>query len=132
MAKTETKTRSEGKVQILRYVKSLFVALIITFACIIIFAFVIKWANLPDGVIGPVNLVIKAISVFFGALVLTKRGTKGLFNGIIFALVYTLISFVIFSLLAGGFVLGLGLVSDFAFNAITGAIGGAVGVNIKK
>ncbi len=132
MAKTETKTSSEGKVQLLKYVKSLFVALIITFACIIIFAFVIKWANLSDDLIGPVNLCIKAISVFFGALVLAKGSAKGLFNGILFALVYTLISFVIFSLLAGGFVLGLGLVSDFAFNAIAGAIGGAVGVNIKK
>ena len=132
MAKTETKTRSEGAVRILKYIKSLFVALIITFACIIIFAFVIKWANLPDNVISPVNLVIKALSVFFGAMILTKGGRNGLVNGVVFALVYTLISFVIFSLLAGAFIVGLGLVSDFAFNALAGAIGGIVGANIKK
>ena len=132
MAKTETKTRSEGTVKILKYIKSLFVALIITFACIIIFAFVIKWANLPDSVIAPVNLVIKALSVFVGAIILTKNGKKGLINGIIFALVYTLVCFVIFSALAGGFVLGLGIVSDFVFNALAGAIGGILGANLKK
>ena len=132
MAKTETKIRSEGTVRILKYIKSLFVALIITFACIIVFAFVIKLANLPDNVIAPVNLVIKALSVFIGTIILTKTGSRGLLNGILFALVYTLVCFVIFSILAGEFVLGLGIVSDFAFNALAGALGGILGANLKK
>ena len=132
MNKTATKTRSEGTVKILKFVRSLFVSLIITFACIILFAFIIKWANLPDSCISPVNLAIKGISVFFGAMLLTKGSSKGLLNGLIFALVYTLVAFVIFSILAGNFSLGLGLVSDFAFTAVVGIIGGIIGVNIKS
>ena len=130
--KTEKKERSEGAIKILKYFKSLLISLIITFAAIIIFAFVIKWANLPDSVITPVNLVIKAVSVFFGAMILTKGSNKGLLNGLIFALVYTLMAFTIFSILAGEFSLGLGLVADFGFTAIVGVIGGIIGVNIKK
>ncbi|MBQ7466788.1 MAG: TIGR04086 family membrane protein [Clostridia bacterium] len=97
-----------------------------------IFAFVIKWANIPDSAITPVNLVIKAFSVFLGSIFLTKNGTKGLINGVLFALIYTMLSFTTFSLLAGEFVLGMGLVSDFAFNTIAGAIGGIMGANLKK
>ncbi len=130
--KTKNKERSEGTLILLRYLKSLFISLIITFGCIIIFAFVIKWASLPDSVISPVNLVIKGISVFFGVFVLTKASTKGLVNGIIFACLYTLLAFTIFSLLAGTFVLGFGLLADFAFTAVVGAIAGIIGVNVKK
>ena len=129
--KTKTKIQSEGTIKILKFLKSLFVSLIITFAGIIIFAFIIKWADLPDGCITPVNLVIKGLSIFAGALVLTKGSTKGLVNGLIFGLIYTLISFVIFSILAGTFVLGLGIVADFAFAIVVGIISGIIGVNIK-
>ena len=123
-AKTERKEKSEGTITILKYVKSLFISLIITFASIILFAFVIKWVGLSDSVITPVNLVIKALSVFIAVLVLTKNKTRGLIKGISFAIVYTFASFIIFSILAGEFVLGLGLVADFAFNIIVGAITG--------
>ena len=132
----ENKNRKKGKKRIikkvLKYIKSIFVSLIITFACIILFAFIIKWASLSDKVIAPVNLVIKGISVFAGVLMLTKGGEKGLFKGLIFAVVYTLISFTIFSSLAGNFVLGLGIVADFGFNAVVGILSGILGVNIKK
>ena len=132
MTQSQTKTKSEGTIKVLKYIKSLFISFIVTFAAIIIFAFIIKLANIPDKAIGPVNLIIKAVSVFLGTLVLTKNGTKGLVNGVLFAFVYTAIAFTIFSLLAGEFVLGFGLISDFAFNAIAGAIGGIIGANIKK
>lgn len=132
--KTETQKQNVGilKKSIFRYVKSIFVSLIITFACIILFAFVLKWANLPDKVISPVNMTIKALSVFLGAIVLTKGSTKGMLQGLVFAGIYTLLAFTIFSLLAGEFTLGLGLVSDIGFAVVVGAIGGMIGVNIKK
>jgi len=120
--KTKYKEKSEGMIIILKVIKSLFVSLIITFASIIAFAFVIKYFNLSDKIISPVNLGIKALSLLVGILVLNKQSSKKLINGIIFAIVYTLISFVIFSLLAGNFVLGLGLVLDFGFNIVVGIV----------
>lgn len=132
--KTETQKQNEGiiKQNIFRYLKALFVSLIITFACIILFAFIIKWASLPDKVISPVNMAIKAISVFFGAMVLTRNSTKGMLQGLLFAGIYTILAFTIFSILAQKITLGLGLVADLAFAVVVGAIGGAVGVNVKK
>lgn len=132
--KTETQKQNEGiiKQNIFRYLKALFVSLIITFACIILFAFIIKWASLPDKVISPVNMAIKAISVFFGAMVLTRNSTKGMLQGLLFAGIYTILAFTIFSILAQKLTLGLGLVADLAFAVVVGAIGGAVGVNVKK
>ncbi len=132
--KTETQKQNEGiiKQNIFRYLKALFVSLIITFACIILFAFIIKWASLPDKVISPVNMAIKAISVFFGAMVLTRNSTKGMLQGLLFAGIYTILAFTIFSILAQKLTLGLGLIADLAFAVVVGAIGGAVGVNVKK
>lgn len=130
--KTQYKERTEGGKTILRYVKAMLISLIITFACIIIFAFVIKYANLNDNVIAPVNLVIKGLSIFVGAFVLTKGGSRGLLNGMLFAVIYTIIAFAVFSILAGTFVLGLGLIADFAFAVVVGGIGGLLGVNRKR
>ena len=132
--KTETQKQNEGiiKQNIFRYLKALFVSLIITFACIILFAFIIKWASLPDKVLSPVNMAIKAISVFFGAMVLTRNSTKGMLQGLLFAGIYTILAFTIFSILAQKLTLGLGLIADLAFAVVVGAIGGAVGVNVKK
>lgn len=132
MAKTQYKERTEGSKIILKYMKAMLISLIITFAGIIVFAFVIKYANLSDSVIAPVNLVIKGVAIFFGAFHLTKKGSKGLINGMLFAVIYTIMAFSIFSILAGTFVLGLGLIADFAFATVVGGIGGLLGVNRKR
>ena len=108
----------------LSFIKCLFISLIITFASIILFALIIKWASLSDSIITPVNLVIKALSVFVAVLVLTKNKSRGLIKGVVFAIVYTFTSFVVFSVLAGEVVLGLGLIADFSFNILVGAITG--------
>ncbi|MBQ9790882.1 MAG: TIGR04086 family membrane protein [Clostridia bacterium] len=114
------------------FTKGLIVAFIITFACIIAFALVIKMAGLPDSVITPVNLGIKALSVGIGSLMFSKRSSRGFLKGVLFATVYTTLAFVIFSVLAGEFCITVGLALDFAFTAIVGAIFGIVGVNTKK
>ena len=129
--KTKYKERSEGSVKIFQFIKALLVSLIITFACIILFAFIIKYASLSDKLITPVNLFIKGFAVLIGALILTKGASNGLIKGVLFAGVYTLLAFTIFSLLAGHFTLGIGLVADFAFSAVAGGIGGLLGVNMK-
>ena len=120
--KTKTREPSVGSLTLFKIFKGLLVSLITTFACIILFAFIIKWASLSDEIITPVNLGIKAISVLFGVLIVNKNSGKKLINGALFAIIYTIVSFVIFSLLNGALVLGLGLVADFAFNVIIGII----------
>lgn len=120
--KTVYKEKSLGLITLLKFLKSLFVSLITTFSCIILFAFIIKWAGLDDDVIAPVNLIIKALSVLFGVLILNKKSSKKLINGLVFAILYTFVSFVIFTCLTGKMILGLGLVADFGYNVTIGII----------
>ena len=129
---TQKKEKSLITANLLRYFKATLVSFILTFALIIIFAFVIKWASIDDKYITPVNMAIKAISIFIGSIVLTKNSSKGLIQGLIFAGIYTILAFSIFSILAGKLTLGLGLASDLAFGCVVGAIGGMIGVNRKK
>ena len=120
--KTAYKEKSSGVIAILKVIRSLFVSLIITFASIILFAFIIKWANLSDSIITPVNLAIKAVSILAGVLVLNKNSSKKLIYGVVFAICYTIVSFTIFSCLAGTLVLGFGLIADFGFNILVGVV----------
>lgn len=117
---------------ILQYVKGTILSLIITFACVIIFALSIKFFALADWVIAPINLVIKAISIFFGTLVFAKSKTKGLKKGIIFGLSYTTIAFLLFSALSASFDLSLSLLLDYLYAIAIGAIAGIIKVNTAK
>ncbi len=133
MAKVSTKNVSITDTNnFIQFLKGLIVALIITFAGILIFALIIKFANLNDRVIVPVNLVIKALSVAVGTIIFTKSKTGGLKKGIIFAFSYITLAFVIFSALAGKFVFEISLLLDYVFAIIVGIIVGVIRVNIKQ
>ena len=120
--KAKYKEKTLGVVTLLKIMKGMFVSLIITFASIILFAFIIKWANLSDSIITPVNLVIKGVSILFGVLVVNKNSGKKLINGLVFSVLYSLVTFLVFSCLAGTLVIGFGLAVDFIFNCVVGAI----------
>ncbi len=128
-AKAKSKTVNSNFFQ---FIKGLIVSLIITFAAIIIFALIIKWANLSDSVITPVNLVIKAIAIAFGTIIFAKSGTGGLKKGLIFAVSYITLAFVVFSALSGAFSIGISLLLDYVFGAVVGAVVGIIKVNRKK
>ena len=97
----------------LQYIKGMILSLIITFACVIIFALSIKFFALEDWLIAPVNMAIKSISIFFGTLIFAKSKTKGLKKGIIFGLSYTTIAFLLFSALSASFDLSISLILDY-------------------
>ena len=132
MTKTVTKRMKQHATNdFVQYIKGLILALIVTFACILIFALIIKFANLNDGWIVPVNLVIKAISILIGTIVYTKSKTGGFKKGLIFAISYITLSYVIFSALAGSFNFSISLLLDYVFAIVVGIIVGVVRVNAK-
>ena len=124
--------RISNSSDIFQFIKGIILSLIITFACVIIFAFSIKFFALSDGFITPINLSIKAISVFVGTLVFAKSKTKGLIKGILFGLVYTTVAFLLFSALSASFDLSISLLLDYLFAAGVGAIAGIIKVNTAK
>lgn len=132
MSKTiAVKTQSKTVNDFVQYLKGLIVAMIITFACILIFALIIKFANLTDKFIVPVNLAIKALAISIGTIVYTKSKQGGLKKGIILAVSYITLAFVVFSALAGHFNFNLNLLIDYLFGIVVGVIIGVVRVNAK-
>lgn len=128
MVKSETKKLANENL-FFNIIKGIIVAMLISFALIVIFALCLKWFVLDDVWIVPITLVIKAVSVLFGAMVAVKGESKGLVKGALFGGVYIIFAFIVFSILAGTFELGLGFLLDLAFSVVLGAIVGIVKVN---
>lgn len=119
------------------FLKNMFVgtmtALAVSLLLVLVFAFVLKFTNIPDSTIKPVNQIIKAISVFVGVFFSLKKTRElGLIIGFLIGFVYTLLAFLVFSILSGNFVVDITLFTDLAFGAVIGAICGIICVNIKK
>ena len=112
-------------------VKGLLCALVVALLATVIFASVLQAAPLPDSVIYPVNQVIKGIAVALGT-VLCVRGEKGWLKGGTVGLLFTALSYLGFSALGGDFSLSWLIVLELAIALITGALGGAVGVNLRQ
>lgn len=135
--KAKSKTRSldtntKGTL-LLSVLKGSLVALCFSLVGILVFAFLLKFTNISDSVINPVNQVIKGLSVFFGVFIgLKKEKEMGLVSGLLIGLIYTMVAFLVFSILDGHFVFDRTLLNDIIFGGIMGAICGIICVNIKK
>lgn len=115
----------------LDYTKGLIVAMMISFALVIGFAFSLKWLEFNDSLIMPINLAIKVISVVFGSFIAVKGEERGLFKGLIFGVLYMSIAFASFSILANTFILDLSFFLDLICSAVAGGIVGIIKVNRK-
>ncbi len=122
-----------NKNKIIQYLISLVVSIIASLFLIIIFALFIKWFSLKDSVISPINMVIKAISILLGLVFVFKIDkSKGLIKGVCFGVIYSILAFVIFSILAGAFSLGVSIILDMVFCGVAGGILGVLLVNMKR
>ena len=64
---------SSFKQELLDVLKSVLFSTLISLALVLIFAIVIKFASLPSGVIMPVNIAIKILSVLIGVMIGFKQ-----------------------------------------------------------
>lgn len=117
----------------LSVLKGALVSLAISLVGILIFAFFIKYVAVPTSAIKPINQVIKGISLLVGCFVALKKVDKmGLISGLLIGLTYTVLAFVVFSILDGNFEFSKTLVNDLLFGGIIGAICGVIAVNLKR
>lgn len=118
---------------LLAIIKGSLIALCISLVGILIFAFILKFASISDKAIRPINQIIKGVSVLIGVFVAMRKVDKmGLVGGLLIGLVYTILAFVVFSILDGNFEFNLTLLNDLLFGGIMGAICGIIAVNVKK
>lgn len=112
-------------------IKGALCAVIITLFSVLIFAFIVKFALLNNGVIKAVNQFIKIISIFLGCAFFI-RGNMGLIKGAILGALTTIITYLLFSLFSGVVAFNGSFLLDVLFTAIIGAISGILAVNFKK
>ena len=104
-----------------------------TLIMILLFALLIRFFNIPDSFIFPINQVIKVISLFLGMLIFLKKvNNNGLLKGLLLGFSYYLLSTIVFSILQGSFSFKLNNFVDLALTTLIGGIIGIIIVNIKK
>lgn len=111
--------------------KGTLLAVIISLAGVLIFAFVIKFFSLNSTAIKTVNQFIKVLAVFLGCMIsFDGRGglVKGVFTGILSAVVIHLI----FALFIGNVTFDIAFIVDIIFTALVGGLSGVISVNLKK
>ena len=111
----------------LSILKSCLIGIVVTLIGIVFFAIVLKFTDLNSTVITAVNNIIKALAIFFMIFFLKKGGNgklivKALFAGII----YAVLSFLIFSIMNGGFVFNLSILYDLLFALIVSVIAAVI------
>lgn len=111
--------------------KGVAIAVLITLVSVLIFAFVLSVANLPDKVIKPTNQFIKTLSVLFAVLFTVREGGFLIKGGLI-GLLSAFFTVLIFALIAGSGVTFLTFLLDLTFGFLTGLISGALTSKILK
>lgn len=112
-------------------VKGMLCALAISLLATVIFANILRGVPIPDKVIYPINQIIKGVSVALGTIFFV-RGEKGWLKGGGVGLLFTALSYLAFSALGGDFSLSWLIILEVIIAALTGAIGGAIGVNLRQ
>ena len=111
--------------------KGVVIAVLITLVSVLIFAFVLSVANLPDKVIKPTNQFVKTLSVLF-AVLFTAREGRFLIKGGLIGLLSAFFTVLLFALIASLGVTFLTVLLDLAFGFLTGLISGAITGKILK
>lgn len=113
-------------------VKALFLAILFTLALILVFALIVRWVDVPDAVIVPVNQVIKGVSLMLACLISFRSGTGGWRKGLALGIVYVIAAWALFSALSGSFALDVSILWDLLTGAVMGLLCGAIAVNARK
>lgn len=119
------------KQSIFNVIKGVLFSLIISVVLILILAVIAKYTDISDKTISAINQVIKVVALLFGILLGVKNQKGGLIVGAIVGLLYTLLSFAIFSAISGKLTFDKITVFDFLICIAVGGISGILTVNLK-
>lgn len=123
----------KNKNKVLSILNGTIIAIAITLIMILLFAVLIRFVNISDSWIFPINQVIKIISLFVGInVVINKTRSKGFAYGLVIGLVYYILSFLVFSILQQKFVLQMSNLYDLLLTTLIGGLIGLIVVNFKK
>lgn len=112
--------------------KGVIFSLIISVLTVVVFAIIVKFANLSSKTVEIVNIALKIISILVGTLLAVGSGRQGLFKGGIIGLLFVLVSYLVFSLINGSFSVNPLTAFDVIFCLVAGLLSGVFAVNVRK
>lgn len=120
--RTSNKAVTKGDIAI-GIVKAALLAAVLTLGCIVLYAWTLQRAWLPDSSIPIVNAVIKVIGAAFAASIAIRRCERRRWLiGSAAGVAYILLAFVVFSIAADHFSLSLALLADLLMGAVAGML----------
>lgn len=115
-----------------RIAKGLALCFFVTIVGIVIFSILLTYTSISENTIGPVLIILTAISILIGTSISMIRVPKnGMVYGGIIGLIYILILYLLSSIVGTGFSLSLSSSIMIICAILAGAIGGIIGVNRK-
>ncbi len=128
----DTTISTKPKSAILYIIKGAIISLIFSIILVLGFAVVLRFVDMSDSIIKIINQVIKALSIFLGCLLgLKKSKEHGLYKGIVLGLIYTVVAFLMFSLLDGSFAFSGSVMIDLCYGGIVGGLCGIINSSIR-
>ena len=115
---------------ILSVLKGVVISLLFAIIAILLFSVILRIFSLSNGVIKPVNYVIKIVEIFLGTY-LTVKENHGALKGLVTGVIIVIITFVFFSIIGGGFTFDIDLLWETLLGGAVGSITGIFAVNKK-
>ena len=126
------KIKSLNLTTIVNILKASLIGVVVSILLVLLFAFVLKFVDLGSGTISLVDQIIKILSIFVAVIMLNKVSNDNLLlKGILTGAIYSIITFVVFSILNGGVNFSVAIFTDIIFSALVGAVS-AILINMLK
>lgn len=119
------------KICILDIVRAVVLSLLASLLLVLLLAVVAKYAPMSDTLATILNQAVKVLAVALGCLMGFRGKRYGLVLGLITGLLFTVLSFALFSLISGKLDFGQITVFDFLLGAAVGIAAGVLAVNVK-
>ncbi|MBS7400998.1 MAG: TIGR04086 family membrane protein [Eubacteriales bacterium] len=107
--------------------KGVLCAVVVTLLFILGFALLVQLTGMSNQVITPVMQVVKVVCIFVAVAIAIKPAkSKGWLYGAVVGLLYMVLTFLIFSMIDGQFVIGVKALSDLLFQVLVGVVSAVI------
>ena len=122
-----------GQNSFIRILKGSITAIVLTVIILFVFALLLAYTNMPETVVTPVVIGTTGISLLIGSIVSSiKIRKQGLINGALVGAIYIITIYLLSSMIQKDFGLNVSSIIMLVMAILSGALGGIIGVNIKR
>jgi len=112
--------------------KSAVFAVLISLILTLIMSIVVHFVSIDVGIVNIINIAIRIVSILLGLLIGVKQPSKGILKGNIVSVLYILLTYVLFGIIASDFSLKASMLIDSGSTFIAGVVSGIIAVNVKS